>query len=157
MGMLPFHMAASPSSDILFCGESCYSFPTLCCSHSSESLLSKDRRDEICSSAPCSGGGGKPPRPPLFFKIYFILFYLEGEEKEGWPRVGAGDVIKAPAEEICGSGVSTSEKSMAAAAVPQGSGAGMWHSQQHFPLSSCSILCLLPASQPHSPTFTELD
>lgn len=57
-------------------------------------------------------------------------------------------MIKAPAEEICGSGVSTSEKSMAAAvaapAVPQGSGAGMWHSQQHFPLPS-SLLHPVPA------------
>lgn len=93
--------------------------------------------------------GRKAPSPSLFFfLIYFILFYLEGEEKEGWHGVGAGDVIKAPAEEICGSGVSTSEKSMAAAvaapAVPQGSGAGMWHSQQRFPLPS-SLLHPVPA------------
>lgn len=105
----------------------------------------------------CAHRGRKAPLPSLFFKIYFILFYLEGGEKEGWHRVGAGDVIKAPAEEICGSGVSTSEKSMAAAvaapAVPQGSGAGMWHSQQHFPLSS-SLLHPEPAlCQPTSLTL----
>lgn len=72
-------------------------------------------------------GGGHPPS----FSFLFFKFYLEGEEKEGWHRVGAVDVIKAPAEQICGSGVSTSEKSMAAAvavlAVLQG-----------LPLQECS-------------------
>lgn len=56
-------------------------------------------------------------------------------------------MIKAPAEEICGSGVSTSEKSMAAAvAAPQGSGAGMWHSPS---LPSC---LLHPQPAPCQPT-----
>lgn len=60
-----------------------------------------------------------------------FTFYLEGEEEKGWRRAEARDVIKAPAEQICGSGVSTSEKSMAAAvavlAVLQG-----------LPLQECS-------------------
>lgn len=60
-------------------------------------------------------------------------------------------MIKAPAEEICGSGVSTSEKSMAAAAAPQGSvqecGTGSSTSLCPPPAPSCA--CSLPASHTH--------
>lgn len=71
-------------------------------------------------------------------------------------------MIKAPAEWICGSGVSTSEKSMAAAVAALAVLHGL-------PLQECSkasgasfccplfILYLLSTEQPDSPSFTEVD
>lgn len=150
-GDAALHMAGSPSSDILFCAESNPVPPSLLCAAATALNLCSPKAHEM-RFAHCSmlGGGGKPSRPPFFFNIfYFILF--GGEEKEGWHRVGAGDVIKAPAEEICGSGVSTSEKSMAAAAAPQGSvqecGTGSSTSLCPAPAPSCA--CSLPASHTH--------
>lgn len=73
VGMLPWECCPStwqvlPPATSCSVDESCYSFSTLCCSHSSESLLSKDRGDEICSSAPCSEGEESPlALPPFFF------------------------------------------------------------------------------------------
>lgn len=92
----------------------------------------------------------------------FVNFIQRGNNQGGGRGVGAVDVIKAPAEWICGSGVSTSEKSMAAAvatlAVPHA-----------LPLQECSkasgasvccplfILYLLSAEEPDPPRFTEVD
>lgn len=148
-----------PSATSCSEGESHCSSCTSCCNHSLRiSLLQRGRIWNLLIWSVFWGGGHPPSFSFLFFK-----FYLEGEEKEGWHGVGAVDVIKAPAEQICGSGVSTSEKSMAAAvavlAVLQG-----------LPLQECSkasstsvslspffILYLLSAKWPDSPRFTEVD
>lgn len=71
-------------------------------------------------------------------------------------------MIKAPAEQICGSGVLTSEKSMAAAVAVllfcRSPIAGMKQSQHHVVcLLAFLVLDLLSAKWPDSPRHAEVD
>lgn len=131
--------------------------PSLLCAATTALNLSSPKTEKMRFVRLLRARRGRKAPSLFFFNIfYFILFYLEGEEKEGWHRVGAGDVIKAPAEEICGSGVSTSEKSMAAAvaapAVPQGSRCRNVAEPAALPsvlLPAPFGACSLPADQTH--------